>query len=401
MLLVLAWRNVWRNARRSIITMTALAFGVAGIASLFSFREIANEAIVADVTAGLIGHLQVHALGYQDAPSVSLVVQHPVQVEAALRGALPGAKSERRVIGAGLAGAGERSAPVMVLGVEPGTSALYRLSEGKDLSAAGPKEILIGKDLATDLELKPGSELVLVSQAADGSVANDRYTVAGTFVSSSAEMDANAVALTLAEAQSFFALGDGVHQLVVRLPEYKEDVSPEVGALRAALDLKSLEALSWSEMLPQMKASIEQKRKNQGFIDFVIFLIVGLGVFNAMTMAVFERTREFGVLGALGTRPRRVLAMVMLEAFWQGLLGFAIGVVAAAGILYAIGTSDLSAMMGGDVMGVRMPSHLDVRLLPGSLQGAALTAFFTALAGALLPALRAMRLKPVEALRHT
>jgi ABC-type lipoprotein release transport system permease subunit len=399
MLLALAWRNVWRNARRSIITMTALGLGVAGIVSIFSFREIANEAIVGDITAGLVGSLQVHAHGYQDAPAIGLVVPHPQQVEAALRGALPNAKSERRVIGAGLAGSGDRSAPVMVMGLEPGASTLYRLHDGHDLGA--PKEVLVGKDLAVDLELEPGSELVLVSQAADGSVANDRYTVAGSFVSSSAEMDANAVALPLAEAQSFFALGEGVHQVVVRLPQYKEDATLEADALRAALDLKSLEALSWSEMLPQMKASIDQKRKNQGVVNFIIFLIVGLGVFNAMTMAVFERTRELGVLGALGTRPRRLLAMVVLEALWQGVLGFTIGVAIAAALLYAMGTSDLSKMMGGDVMGVRMPTHLDVRLLPGSLKGAAITAFVTALAGALLPAVRAMRLKPVEALRHT
>jgi ABC-type lipoprotein release transport system permease subunit len=221
------------------------------------------------------------------------------------------------------------------------------------------------------------------------------------FVSSSAEMDGNAVALTLKEAQSFFALGEGVHQLVVRLPEQKEDVTREADALRAALDLKTLEALSWSEMLPQMKASMETKRRNQGLVDFMIFIIVGLGVFNAMTMAVFERTRELGVLGALGTRPKRVLAMVLLEALWQGVLAFVIGVALAAALLYGIGTVNLGSMMGGDVMGVRMPTHLELKLLPGSLKGAAITAFFTALAGALLPAVRAMRLKPVEALRHT
>ncbi|MBK7865014.1 MAG: ABC transporter permease [Archangiaceae bacterium] len=399
MLLSLAWRNVWRNARRSLITMSALGVGVAGIVSIFSFREVANEAIVSDVTAGLVGHLQVHALGYQEAPSVGLTVQHPLQVEATLERVLPGAKAERRVIGAGLAGAGDRSAPVMVLGLEPGASALYTVKDGAGLGAG--KDVLVGKDLATDLGVAVGGELVLVSQAADGSVANDRYTVAGTFESSSAELDGNAIAMSLSEAQSFFALGDGVHQLVVRLPTQREDVQPEAQALRAALDLKTLEAVSWSEMLPQMKASMEQKRKNQGFVDFIIFLIVGLGVFNAMTMAVFERTRELGVLAALGTRPRRILAMVMLEALWQGAMAFVVGVALAAAILYALGTSDLSKMLGGDVMGVRMPTHLELKLLPASLKGAAITAFLTALLGALLPALRAMRLQPVEALRQS
>ena len=399
MLLAIAWRNVWRNARRSIITMTALGLGVAGIVGLHSYRENVNDVIIRDITAGLVGHIQVHGLGYQDAPVIGTVVRQPVQVEAALASALPGATAERRVIGAGLAGAGDRSAPVIVLGLQPGASGLYKLVQGRDLGAG--REVVVGRDLASELEIGPGSEIVLVSQAADGSVANDRYRVAGTFTSSSAEIDATAVALPLPEAQDFFALGDGVHQLVVRLPTDREDVSAEVGALRAALDLKTLEALSWSEMLPEMKASIESKRRSEGVMDLVIFLIVGLGVFNAMTMSVFERTRELGVLASLGTRPRRLLSMVLLEALCQGVLAFTVGVALAAAVLHGIGTADLGDMVKGDMLGVRMPGRLSLALDPGSLQGAGLTALFTALLGAFLPAVRASRLKPVEALRHT
>lgn len=398
MLITMAWRNVWRNARRSLITMAAMSAGVAGLVALFSYREATYEVIVRDVTSGLIGHLQVHGLGYQEAPSISTVVQNPVQVEAALKGSLPGATSERRVIGAGLAGSGDRSSPVAVLGLEAGSTALYKLASGHE-PAKG--EVLIGRELANDLEVKEGGELVLVSQGADGSMANDRYSVAGTFTSSSADLDASTVVMPLTEAQSFFALGDGVHQLVVKLPTDQEDVSPQVNTLRAALDLKSLEALSWSEMLPQMKASMDQKRKNGHIMDFVIFLIVGLGVFNAMTMSVFERTHELGVLASLGTRPRRLLGMIVFEALWQAAIAFAVGVLIASAILYGIGSADLSSMAKGDMMGVRMPSHIELSVFPDSLKGAAITAFLTAIAGALIPAFRAARLKPVEALRHT
>jgi ABC-type lipoprotein release transport system permease subunit len=399
MLLGMAWRNVWRNARRSLITMSALSVGVGGLVGIYSYREIANAAIVNDITTGLIGHIQIHGAGYQEAPSISTLVKNPVQVEAALHGALPGAQTERRVIGAGLAGSGDHSAPAMVLGVQPGATALYVLDQGKDLAAKG--QVLIGKDLATELDVKVGSELVLVSQAADGSVANDRYTIAGTFTSRSAEMDATAVVLSLSDAQDFFGLGDGVHQLVVRLPTDREDVSPELGLLRGALDLKTLEALSWSQMLPEMKASMDTKRRNQSVMDFIIFLIVGLGVFNAMTMSVFERTHELGVLAALGTRPLRLLGMVLLEALWQAGLAFVVGVALAWLVLHAVGTTDLSTMMKGDVMGVRMPNHIVMGLHPGSLTSAFVTAFVTALIGALIPAVRAARLRPVEALRHT
>lgn len=399
MLLALAWRNVWRNARRSLITMVALAVGVTGIVALHSYRESAYGVIVRDITTGLVGHLQVHGRGYQEAPAIGTLVRDPVQVEAAVAGALPGSVTERRVLGAGLAGAGERSAPVAVLGLPPGTSALYRLETGTEPRDA--HEVLLGRDLARDLELAPGGEVVLVSQAVDGSVANDRYTVAGTFTSSSAELDATSVVMPLAAAQDFFGLGAGVHQLVVRLPVDREDVTPEVTALRSALDLQALEALSWGELLPNFKDTMESKRKGQRVMDLIVFLIVGLGVFNAMTMSVFERTREFGVLGALGTRPRRLLAMVVLEALIQGVLAFTVGLALAAVLLFALGTVNLGSVMQGDVMGVRMPTVLELKLMPGSMRSAAVTAFFTALVGAILPAVRAARLAPVEALRHT
>lgn len=399
MLAAIAWRNVWRNARRSLITMTALSLGVAGMTGLYSYREIANRVIVSDLTRGILGHLQVHARGYQEAPSIGAVVDNPVQVEAAVKDKLPGAQSERRVIGAGLAGAGERSSPVVVLGLQPGATALYTLTSGTDLGAT--RGVLLGVDLAKDLKLEPGGELVLVSQAADGSVANDRFPVLGTFTSSSGEFDTSAVAMRLADAQDFFGLGEAVHEVVVRLPVDREDLTPEVSALRGALDLKTLEALSWAEMIPEIKGSIDKKRASQSFMDFIVLLIVGLGVFNAMTMSVFERTRELGVLAALGTRPRRILAMILMEALWQGTIAFVVGVGLAAAVLYGIGTVDLGSQFGGNVMGVKMPTHLELSLWPESLKSAAFIAFFTALGGAALPALRAMRLQPVDAVRQS
>lgn len=405
-LVSLAWRNLWRNARRTVITMSALALGCAGIIGLHSYRENVYGIVVHDITEGLIGHLQVHGQGYQEAPAISTVVKDPVQVEAALHGALPGAKAERRVMGAGLAGAKDQSAPVMIIGLTPpapGEASLTTVVDGHGLSPAAAHEVLLGKDLARDLGVKVGGELVLVSQAADGSVANDRYTVVGTFTSPSAELDQVAVVLHLNDAQDFFALGDGVTMVVVRLPEGadREDVGSQVAALRGALDLHTLEALGWGEILPEFKNTMETKRRGQRVVDLIVFLIVGLGVFNAMTMSTFERTREFGVMGALGTRPRRLLALIITESALQGVLAFAVGAALGTAVLYSVGTVDLSSVMQGDVMGARMPSRIDLAVQWTAVKNAALVAFGTVLAGGVVPAVRAARLRPVEAMRHT
>lgn len=404
MLLKLAWRNIWRNQRRTVISVLALALGVAAIVSLFSVREIAYAEMIRGITKGLVGNVQVHGRGYQDSPELTTVVPDPLAVEARLRGALPGAQTERRVIGAGLASSGEVSTAVVVMGIEAaaaGSQTAFTLQEGQSLDAAPSHEALIGTALANELGLSPRGELVLVGQAADGSLANDRFTVAGIVDTGSSEANATTVFLQLVDAQSFFNLGQGVHQVIVRLPTDEEDLSRPVSLLRGALDLSALEVLPWSEMLPELKTAMDDKRKNQGLISVIVFLIVALGILNTMTMSTFERTREFGVLASLGTRRGRILAMVVLEALLQGLIGFCAGLALAWVLLHGIGTANLSGLTGGgDVLGAPMPGALKLVIHPGSVVSGGLTTILTMLAGGLLPALRASRMKPVEATRY-
>jgi len=404
MLLKLAWRNIWRNQRRTLISVAALALGVTAIVTLHSFREVANAEMIRGLTHGMLGHVQVHALGYQASPELPNVVADAVAVEARLAGAIPGTQTERRVLGAGLAGSGELATAAMVMGVEPakpGTASVLTIKKGRALAAAPAREAVIGSGLADELRVEPGGELILVGQAADGSLANDRFTVVGTADAGSSEANATAVFLHLADAQSFFALGEGVHQVVVRLPADPEDLRDPVALLRGALDLTRLEVMPWNEILPELKSAVDAKRKNQGAVDFIVFLIVALGVLNTMTMSTFERTREFGVLASLGTRRRRILAMVVLEALLQGLIGFGLGLAAAAAILHGLGTVNLSGMSGGlDIMGARMPEALKLSLDAAAVARAAVVTLSTMLAGGLLPAVRASRLKPVEATRY-
>ncbi|HEY3446148.1 MAG TPA: ABC transporter permease [Myxococcales bacterium] len=405
LLLKLAWRNIWRNVRRTAITLAALSLGVTAIVSLHSFREVAYTEMTRSLTRGLLGHAQVHGLGYQASPEMGNVVADAVAVEAKLARALPGTETERRVLGAGLAGSGESATAAMVMGVEPekaGTAAVLTIKKGRTLPKDPAHEVVVGTGLAEELHLEPGGELVLVGQAADGSLANDRYTVAGVADVGSTEGNASAVFLHLADAQSFFALGDGVHQIIVRLPAELDgdDLTEPVSLLRGALDLTRVEVLSWAEILPELKSAMDAKRQNQHLVDFIVFLIVSLGVLNTMTMSTFERTREFGVMACLGTRRRRVLGMVVLEALLQGAIGFGLGVVLSWALLYGIGTADLSSLGGLDVMGTRMPGALALKLAPAAVATAALTTLLTMLAGGLLPAIRASRLKPIEATRY-
>ncbi len=404
MLLKLAWRNIWRNTRRTIISLLALALGVTAIVFLHSFREVANAEMIRSVTHGLVGEIQVHGRGYQDSPEIGNAVPHAEAAEARIAGALPGAATEKRVLGAGLASSREQATPAMVMGIEPtnpGARGLLTIEKGRALRSRPAHEAVIGTGLASELGLSPGDQLVLVGQAADGSLANDRFAVVGMADAGSSHANSSAVFLHLADAQEFFALGEGVHLIVVRLPGEQEQLTRPVSLLRGALDQQTLEILPWTEILPELKGAIDAKRRNMRLVDLIVFLIVSLGVLNTMTMSTFERTREFGVMASLGTRRQRVLAMVMLEALLQGLVGFCAGVALAWALLHGIGTVDLARLGGGgDVLGARLPDAVRLSVHGPSLLAAAVTTALTMLAGGLLPAVRSSRLKPVEATRY-
>lgn len=404
MLLRFAWRNLWRNARRTVITVAAFTLGVLAIVTIHSFREVATTEMFRAITRGLVGHVQVHGRGYQASPAIGTTVDQPRAIEAVVARALPAARSEKRVLGAGLASSGETAAPVAILGIEagaPSVEASFTVTSGRSLGPTAAREAVLGRSLAAELGLAPGGELVLVGQAADGSLANDRYSVVGVADVSSDEGNATTVFLHLSDAQSFFALGEGVHQVIVRLPVEPEELAAPVSVLRGGIDLTRLEVLPWTEILPELKAASDAKRRNMHALDGVIFLIVALGVLNTMSMSTFERTRELGVLAALGTRRSRILAMVVLEALLQGLLGLVAGVLLSWLLTRAMGSVDLSGMAGGsDVMGVRLPARLPLVLHRPSVVAAALTSLVTALAGGFLPALRASRLRPAAAARY-
>jgi putative ABC transport system permease protein len=400
-LLQMAWRNLWRNVRRTLITLSAMSLGVAGIVFIHSYNEAAFDQMIATITEGLVGSIQIHAQGYQDDPEIQNVVQNPAAVEARLEGALPGASAEQRVLGYALAGVGDSSTAALVLGLQPDhASSVITLEQGLGLADAKGHPVILGRSLAQQLDAHLGSEMVLVGQAADGSLANDRYTVAGIADAGSDEMNNSALVMRLSEAQDFFGLGKGVHQILVRLPE-SENLSGALASLKGALDLKTLEALSWSQILPEVKALMTQKKQNLHLADFIVFLIVALGVLNTMMMSTFERTREFGVLMSIGTRPGRILSLVLTESLLQSLLGLGAGVLIAAAILYGMGTTNLASMTGGgDMMRMRMPSAVRMSIHGIGVESAAITVLVTAVLGSLWPALRAARLRPVDAVRH-
>lgn len=404
MLLKTAWRNLWRNPRRTWLTVAALTVGTAGIVFGHSFGESMYDEMLEVATRGLLGHAQVHAKGYQANPDLATLVADPAAVQATVAQVLPGASAVVRAVGFSLAGVGEKSAGVAVFGLEPAreraATRLVEIRAGRDLADLPAREAVLGTGLARRLKAQVGSELVLLGQAADGSLANDRYTVVGLATAGGGEMNDATVFLHLRDAQDLFVLGQAAHQVVVALPRGAE-LMASVDALRAALPADRYETLAWNEIVPDVEAAIRADRQGMFSMDFVVFLIVALGIFNTMTMATFERVHELGLLLSLGTRPARIVAMVVAEAMLIGTVSYLLGAAIGAAGAASFGTFDLSSYgTGGDFAGVAMPDAVEITVNPRALWFAAVTVFGTSFLGGLVPAFRASRLAPADALRH-
>ncbi len=403
MLLAFAWRNLWRNPRRTWLTVAAVTLGTGGLVFAHSFGESSYEQMLEAATRGVLGHVQVHGRGYQANPDLGTMVDDPAAIEAQVMRVLPGASSVSRVVGFGLAGVGEKSAAASILGVDPareqGATKLFEVRKGRGLAALPAREAVLGTGLARRLKAEVGSELVVVGQAADGSLANDRYTVVGLASVGSNELADAGLFLHLRDAQDLFVLGRSAHLVVVALPR-GGNAGVAAARLRAGLAAERYEVLAWNELVPEVEAAIQADRQGSFAIDGIVFLIVILGIFNTMTMSTFERIREFGILLSLGTAPLRVVAMVVAEALLMGAVSFAAGVgLAALGVL-AVGSIDMSLYGTSDFAGVSLPARVEISLNARAVWFASITVFSTSLLGGLFPAIRAARLQPADAVRH-
>ena len=400
----LAWRNVRRNQRRSFITVVSIALGLAALTFLWGFIDGMNGQMVENTTRYLAGDVQVHEQGYHDAPSLDLAIaQASPVVQTVVRD--PGvAAASVRMEGKALASNADRSKGVLLVGISPSeearvTSILDAVTSGVPLRPADTTGVLIGEKLARSLRLAVGSELVLVGQAYDGSVASARVPVRGIFRTKIDEYDRVVAIMPLVAVRNFLVAPGGATAIALRLRDRSQlaDVTARLGTRLGP----RYEVLGWPALLP-MVATSARYHEVMGFVVLTIFfVVVAAGVANPVLMAVLERTREFGVMLAVGMSPSRLLRLVVWEAVLLGVFGVLLGNVIGLGATFVFGRVgiDLSAFEAGLQT---MPGLADViRPVVRIERSAAISilVFMIACLVALYPAAKAARLDPVRAIR--
>jgi ABC-type lipoprotein release transport system permease subunit len=267
------------------------------------------------------------------------------------------------------------------------------------LDREDPGGIVLGRRLARILAVKPGDELVALGQATDGTIANDLFHVRGVLKGISDGTDRGGVFVTEDAFRRFFELPEGVHQIIVRRPE-QETLESVASSIRQLVP--NLEVKTWRELMPTMASMLDSTRGLIQIVFFVVYLVVGILILNAMLMAVFERIREFGVLKALGVSPQFVLRLVLIESGFQTLLAVMIGIgLSLPGLWYLSRFGINVGRMGGiSVMGIAVNPVWYANVTSHTFLGPVTVLVLLVFAAVLYPALKAARISPIEAMTH-
>ena len=404
MLSRLAWRNVLRNRRRSIITIVSTSIGLAALTFLWGTLDGENRGMIENTTRYLASDVQVHVKGYHDDPSLDLAMTEAAPVAQAIAREPEVAASAVRLEGKALASRGDKARGILMMGVSPQdearvTSLFKVVIAGVPLRPTDSTGALIGVKLAESLGAKVGDELVLVGQAYDGSLSSARVPVRGIFRTNIEQYDGYVAVMPLGAVREFLAAPAGATSIALRLRD-RERLGVVAPRLQATLGQR-YEVLGWPTLLPMVVTSVRFHEVMGYLIVSIFFAVVAAGVANPVLMAVLERTREFGVMLAVGMRPSRLLRLVLWEALILGALGVVIGNVVGLGATLYFGHAgiDLSAFQAGLSM---MQGASDIlRPIARVNRSVAMSALVFAIAClvALYPAVKASRLNPVDAIR--
>jgi ABC-type lipoprotein release transport system permease subunit len=401
-LIVMAWRNLWRYRRRTAVTVAAMTLALLVMVLYTSLVEGYLRGLERNIVDIELGDVQVFAPGYRDNPSLYRTIEQPEQLMARLRDA--GFRVSARLLGGGLAAAGEASAGVVLEGIDApndrGVSAIHtHVAQGAWLDPADTAGVVVGQGLAHTLNVRPGDELILLSQAADGSIANDLYTVRGVLKAIGDETDRAGVIMTASAFRTFFVLQDGAHQLIVRKPA-EEDLASSGDRIRAIAT--GLDVQTWRDLVPLLASLLDSTRALIQVVFLVIYLVVVILLVNATLMAVFERIRELGVLKAIGVGPGLIMMLILLEGGLQAAIAVVVGLaLSVPGLLYLTRYGlDLSALGGTSFAGIAFDPVWRGVVTPMTIVAPVVTLLFMVGISVLYPALKAARLRPVEAMRH-
>jgi ABC-type lipoprotein release transport system permease subunit len=404
----LAWRSIWRNRRRTLITVLSIGFGLACTVFFIAIGEGVYAQLIDQVVRLQAGHITLEHPSYRDAPAVDLWIKASESLRSRIERLPQVERTKLIIMGQGIARSGSGDVSATLMGIEPSveldTSPLVRhIVAGRYLNEDDGPWVVIGSELAKRLKLKVGKKMVLTTNDAAGNLVDELCRVRGIFETGSVEIDGYFIQAPIDFARRVFGLPEeGATQLgvILRAPEAQESVLHEVRLMVAEQDIA---VLPWQEVIPEIASYIKlDKGSNWIFQAILIFLIL-FTIFNTILMSVLERQREFAVLLALGTKPAQLKFQILMESAYLGLIGCALGLLVGGLAAWAaqVWGIDLRSLLeeGFTISGFAVSAKMHARVTTELLLGTAGLVFGATLILSLIPMHRAARLSIVDQLR--
>jgi ABC-type lipoprotein release transport system permease subunit len=387
-----------------MITVAAISLNVAILIAAYGLMDGMMKHLVANVTNLVAGEVQIHAPKYLVDRSMYKTIQDPMEILARLK--RRGIEGAARSYGYGLVACGNKSAGALFWGVDPAREKeafdlADHVASGQYLETAPQKEIVIGRKLARSLHAKVGSEVVIVVQAADGSLGNDLYTVRGILKAAGDQIDRNGAFMHRQDFQELFVSGGRIHEIAlntrgtVPLPALKGIAA----AASPHADVKS-----WRQLMPALSDMVNFFDAGMWLFGMIFFLAAALGVMNTMLMSTFERIREFGILKAIGTSPWRILGDVAAESYLLSLLSTIIGGIIGVGLSLYLRDKGLDTSLfipkdaAVSVSGIAFDPVWRATISLKTIFSPIIMMWFISVIASLYPAAIAARLEPVKAM---
>lgn len=406
LLLKLALRNLLRHRLRTGITTFAILSGLGFMIMSLNLNDGVYSQMTRAGISQMAGHVVVQGRGYQANPDVKIAVDGATEVAARLGAALPEAVIVPRVVMQGLVTSPQSSNGVGLTGIDPTLEPKVsnwhtKVVEGSFIES--DRDILLGRALAENLDVKLGDKVVVMAQG-EGEVASRLFRVKGLLSVGTDDIDAFLAMVHIDAARELLARPDAATQVTAHIPD-PEQTEDATARARAALPDSGVEVLSWKEALPEVYQYIQMDANTNHVFMGIIGLIVALGVLNTVLMSVLERVREFGIMMALGLTPSQIARLILLEGLLLGLVATALGVAAGLAMTWPLATHGLdyaafTGESGLEVSGMSVDSLMKANYAWDKTAAYAIASLLMTVLASVYPAIKASKLRPVDAMRH-
>lgn len=399
----LAWRNLWRNQRRTLLTAGGVALTCAVLVFSVSLQLSSYSVAIEASTSILSSHIQVQDQTYLSNPRLRTTINQPSELKMKVLESEFVEAAGIRSSGFAILSSDSRTFGVQLIGVEPeNEKKISRIPglifDGHFLEESKKYSIVVGKSLATNLKVDIGDELSLLGLAKDGSIAASILSVVGKFESGSPDIDRNIGFMELDSFNEAFGLEDEASYLAIRLKNLQK-LEDAITDIAAKISDQQLNVRPWTELIEGLKEAIDLDLASGWLFYLSLIIVVALSIVNTLTMAVLERTKEFGVLMALGARRTNIGILIFIEALLLAAIGVTFGIFIGCLVVYYFGLFGFHIPGSEVIMKVwHMPGILYPTLSLESILRGPRVVFLATLLAAIYPAFKAATIKPLEAL---